>query len=36
MNPTLRLPKERLLALDPADIEAYLLARLAGRSASSL
>lgn len=27
MNPTLRLPKERLLTLDPADIEAYLLAR---------
>src|SRR4051794_20673809 len=27
MNPTLRLPKERLLALDPADVEAYLLAR---------
>lgn len=27
MNPALRLPKERLLTLDPADIEAYLLAR---------
>jgi hypothetical protein len=26
MNPTLRLPKERLLALDPAQVEAYLLA----------
>lgn len=27
MNPTLRLPKERVLALDPKDVEAYLLAR---------
>lgn len=27
MNPTLRLPKERVLALDPADLQAYLLAR---------
>src|SRR5262249_49885100 len=37
MNPTLRLPKERLLALDPADVEAYLLARgwEADRKASS-
>jgi hypothetical protein len=26
MNPTLQLPKERLLALDSADVEAYLLA----------
>jgi hypothetical protein len=25
MNPSLRLPTERVLALDPADIEAYLL-----------
>jgi hypothetical protein len=37
MNPTLRLPKERLLALDPAQVEAYLLARgwEADRRASS-
>ena len=27
MNPTLRLPLERVLALDPAAIEKYLLAR---------
>lgn len=27
MNPTLRLPQERLLALDPADVEAYVHAR---------
>jgi hypothetical protein len=27
MNPTLRLPKERVLALDIAAVEAYLLAR---------
>ena len=27
MNPTLRLPKERVLILDTEDIEAYLLAR---------
>jgi hypothetical protein len=37
MNPTLRLPKERVLALDPADLEAYLLAHgwEADRRASS-
>jgi hypothetical protein len=27
MNPTLRLPKERVLALNPADVEAYLRSR---------
>jgi hypothetical protein len=27
MKPTLQLPKERVLALDPKDVEAYLLAR---------
>jgi hypothetical protein len=27
MSPTHRLPKERVLALDPKDVEAYLLAR---------
>jgi hypothetical protein len=26
MNPTLRLPRERVAALQPADLEAYLLA----------
>ncbi len=37
MNRAFRLPKERLLALDPADVEAYLLARgwEADRKASS-
>jgi hypothetical protein len=37
MNPTLRLPKERVLALDPKDVEAYLVARgwLADPRASS-
>jgi hypothetical protein len=37
MNPTLRLPKERVLALDPAAVEAYLLAHgwEADRRASS-
>jgi hypothetical protein len=37
MNRTLRLPRERVLALDPADVEAYLLARgwEADRKASS-
>src|SRR5712692_965329 len=37
MSPSLRLPKERVLALDPADVEAYLLAHgwEADRQASS-
>jgi len=37
MNPTLRLPIDRVLALDPAAIEAYLLAQgwEADRKASS-
>ncbi len=37
MNRTLRLPKDQVLALDPADIEAYLIARgwEADRKASS-
>lgn len=37
MNPTLRLPNDRVLALDPAAVEAYLLAQgwEADRRASS-